>query len=157
MGVHIESDLPQGLVEPWLQSEVALDRFVSGFLRAETAQRDFTHRAHLAVAAGLVLESGRDDALARFRETIPALQLRWADGGEFESLYHETMTVFWIRQITRVLARFPQEWKRLDKVRALVEAYGEFRRLDRAVYSWDILQSPEARQRYVPPSAEQTP
>lgn len=145
MGIRVESNVEFALVERWLQDSSGLDELVEDFRQCTVSRRDWTHRAHLGVAASLILTEGAKEAMECLRGTIP--RLNEVQGGEnsARSGYHETLTLFWVRVLHRYLRRLPARWSRLDKVRAAVEAYGEIRRLDRAFYSFDVLACEVAR------------
>ena len=150
MGVFVESDLPSALLERWLQQDAELDQFVERFLARTLPLREWTHRAHIGVAAALVIEHGRAEALATLRETIPRYNEATGGANTETSGYHETLTVFWLHKVADLLDRLPA-MERLSKVRVVVEAYGPIRRLDRVFYSFDVVASREARMRWIEP------
>lgn len=151
MTVHVESEIPDGLAELWLQSEEQLSAFLAQFQTCRIERQDWTHRAHIGIAACLILMHGKQEALHVMRKTIPLLNESQGGINSSQTGYHETLTVFWIEQIARVISRLPASLGRLDRVRVVVEAYGELRRLDRAVYSFDVLESETARARWQRP------
>lgn len=151
MSVVAESDLPRKLLENWLQNSEALEHFVEQFLSLRLPLPEWTHRAHLGVAAALVATRGREVALSVLRSAIP--RYNEATGGANTDFggYHETLTVFWVDRVADLLDRLPEEWGLLPRVRAVVEAYGSIRRLDRAYYRFDVVKSVEARRQWIPP------
>lgn len=151
MGIRVQSDLDAGLSERWLRDERSLDTFLSAFRECSIPHREWTHRAHLGVAAALILEMGADSALGSMRATIPRLNESHGGANTNLSGYHETLTVFWVRLLSRMLSRLPKHLSRLDKVTVAVEAYGVLRRLDRAVFDSDVLGDAEARLRWTYP------
>lgn len=151
MSIVVESNVPEELLDAWLQSEKALDRFVSDFLSCTIPRVEWTHRAHLGIGATLVLARGREKTLDQLRQTIPQLNIVQGTGNSPVGGYHETLTVFWVERIAALLVRLPAHFSRLGRVRTVVEAYGGIRRLDRAYYSYDVLRSLEARRVWLPP------
>lgn len=154
MGILIESDIPEGLLERWLQDKQALDAFVRDFQECRISMDAWTHRAHIGIASALILREGREAALHCIRLTIPRLNEAQGRVNTAETGYHETLTIFWVDRIAAMLARLPKHFTRLDRVRVAVEAYGGIRRLDRAYYSYDVLSSAEARREWRPPDSE---
>jgi hypothetical protein len=151
MTLHVESDIHDHLLEPWLATDEGLDNLVERFLEASLSPHEWTHRAHLGVACALVMAKGTEATIDCFREVIPRLHSLWAGSREPGRGYHETLTVFWIRRISVVMSRLPRGWSRLDRVVAIVEAYGDLRRLDRAFYTVDVAASDAARVRWLAP------
>lgn len=149
--ITVESDLANALLERWLQSDEGLTAFLQRFLNCELRREEWTHRAHIGMCAALVLQQQRQSALPIIRSTIPRLNEAMGGINSDNAGYHETLTVFWVDRIDAVLRRLPQHFRNLDKVRAVVEAYGEVRRLDRAYYTFDVLASVEARKTWIPP------
>lgn len=154
MSVVVESDLSRKLLERWLRSDAELERFVEQFLSLRLPIAEWTHRAHVGVAAALIAGRGRDAALATLRDAIPRYNEATGGANTDSGGYHETLTVFWVDRVAELLGRLPQEWAVLARVRAVVEAYGSIRRLDRAYYSFDVVRSSDARRRWIPPDSE---
>jgi len=151
MGIRAESNVEQLLQERWLDDEQALDRLVRSFQGATLGRREWTHRAHLGIASSLILTEGSPAALVCMREAIPRLNDSHGTVNSRVSGYHETLTVFWVRVLTRLLNRLPAKLTRLQKVTVAVEAYGDMRRLDRTAYSYDVLTCEKARVEWCPP------
>jgi len=68
---------------------------VLAFETATIAASEFTHAAHVAVALSYLGELPPNEALARMREKIRA----FAAHHGVSNLYHETLTVFWMRSL----------------------------------------------------------
>ncbi|MDZ7638834.1 MAG: hypothetical protein U5J83_11395 [Bryobacterales bacterium] len=151
MSIQIESDPPKRLLERWLQSEQELNGFLVKFLGCRLPVQEWTHRAHLSVAALLVEEHGRTEALRTLRTAISNYNESTGGTNSETAGYLETLTVFWIDRVAALMERLPGEWERLDRVRAVVEAYGLVRRLDLAYYTFDAAASREARREWIPP------
>lgn len=100
------------------------------------------------MAACYVFAHGRDAALERARANIPKYNEALGGKNSANSGYHETLTVFWI---DRVVETMPKSGSRVDAVRHVVDALAAKRDLWREYYSFDVVQSTEARARHVPP------
>ena len=147
----IESDLPTRGTERWLRSDDGLNSLVDRFLNASLPLPEWTHRAHLGVASALVIAVGRERALVTLRESISRYNIITGGANTDTDGYHETLTVFWLDRVAELLDRLPDTFTRLQRVCAVVEAYGGIRKLHRAYYSFDIFSSLEARKRWIPP------
>jgi len=87
---------------------------VRRFESCEFAPDDFKHRLHLAVALVYLLDAPYHVALERVRQGLK----RFIEHHGLSGVYHETLTVFWMR---RVLA-FAE---RADRARGLAELANE--------------------------------
>jgi hypothetical protein len=79
-------------------SDPEVAALVDAFETATIPSSEFTHAAHIAVALSYLVEMPADEALARMREKIRA----FAAHHHLENLYHETLTVFWMRLLDHV-------------------------------------------------------
>jgi len=104
---------------------------------------EFHHRDHLAVAAMYLYSSDFDSALDRMRSTLK----RFAAHHHVSGLYHETLTRFWLQQVEA----------RLDKRLCLAESFKKVqeqlsdKNLAFEYYSRELINSQEAKQKWVPP------
>lgn len=80
-----------------------LEELATRFLRQEIARAEWTHAAHLAVGAWHVHRFGADDAIARLRTGICALNDRHGTANTDTSGYHETITVAHVHLIAEFL------------------------------------------------------
>ena len=87
--------------EPYLTEEEVLG-VVRSFESCELPPPEFNHREHLLVALCYLRRLGDAGALARLRERIGVYA---AAHGVNPSLYHETITVFWLRRVRAFVAR----------------------------------------------------
>jgi hypothetical protein len=79
-------------------SDPEVAALVDAFETATIPSSEFTHAAHIAVALSYLAEMPADQALERMRGKIRA----FAAHHHVENLYHETLTVFWIRLLDHV-------------------------------------------------------
>ena len=76
-----------------------IEHILSGFKDLTLPKAEWTHRAHIIVAAEFLSEFGLQESVALLREGIKTYNL--ATGGVNNDVdgYHETVTMFWIIQI----------------------------------------------------------
>src|SRR6266404_9670806 len=79
-------------------SDAEVAALVHAFETATIPSSEFTHVAHIAVALSYLAEMPADQALERMRGKIRA----FAAHHHVENLYHETLTVFWMRLLDHV-------------------------------------------------------
>ena len=137
-----------------LESEDSLDAFLRGFVDGTLPKTDWTHQAHLVMASCYLLNYPVEEATVRIREGIQRYNL--ATGGENTDMagYHETLTIFWIRILLAALREMDAAGSRIEKARAIAERFGNQRDLFRSYYSFDVVNSTDARRRWVAPDAE---
>ena len=138
-----------------IESEEWLDQLLAGFEAGNWPKEQWTHEAHVIMGGCYVLAHGVEEATALARERIPRYNL--AQGGQNTSTsgYHETLTVFWMRAIDSFLASLPAHQSRLEKIRALAAHLGSRRDLFKSYYSFDVMNSQEARRRWVAPDMQE--
>jgi hypothetical protein len=108
---------------------------------------DFNHREHLLVALCYLLRMGDAAALARLRAHIGRYV---AAHGINPSLYHETITVFWLKRVRAFAERADAERGLARLTNALAEECGSSR-LVYDYYSKELLDSERARREWVEP------
>jgi hypothetical protein len=104
---------------------------------------EFHHRDHLAVAAMYLYSSDFESALDRMRATLK----RFAAHHQVSGLYHETLTRFWLQQVEASLDR---KLCLAESVRKVQEQLGD-KNLAFEYYSRELINSQEAKQKWVPP------
>ncbi|HEX8560856.1 MAG TPA: hypothetical protein VF668_22365 [Pyrinomonadaceae bacterium] len=87
--------------EPYRGDEEVLE-VVRGFESCGLPPAAFNHRAHLVVALCYLLREGDGGALARLRAGVARYV---AAHGVNPNLYHETITVFWLRRVRAYVSR----------------------------------------------------
>jgi hypothetical protein len=96
------------------QTDEEVLEVVRRFESCEYAPDDFKHRLHLAVALVYLLDAPYHVALERIRSRLK----RFTEHHGLSGVYHETLTVFWVR---RVLAFTEQA----DRARGLAQLANE--------------------------------
>lgn len=130
------------------ESEEDVDAFLAKFEAGAISAADWTHAAHLAMAAAYVLQYG-DDAFFRIRAGIH--HLNWHHGTITTPArgYHETLTVFW----TRILATFCRDHSAQRSRHQILNLAMQTlpTALFKQYYGFDVVRSSEARQVWIAP------
>ena len=114
--------------------------------RCLLAKEEFHHRDHLAIAVVYLYAADFDSALDRMRASLK----RFAGHHGVTGLYHETLTRFWLQQVD----------KRIDRGMCLSESVHRMqaqlsdKNLPSEVYSRELLNSPEAKARWMEPDLD---
>ena len=132
--------------EPYSNDEEVLG-VVRSFESCELPPADFNHREHLLVALCYLLRLSDAEALARLRERIGRYV---AAHGINPSLYHETITVFWMKRVRAYLVREGARRGLADLVNGLAAESGSSR-LIFDYYSKELIDSERARREWVEP------
>lgn len=111
---------------------------------------EFTHAAHVAVAACYTWQRSPLEALPLLRQRIRAFNEAGGGQNTAEAGYHETLTRFWAGVVGRFVAARPAG-SRIEAVRAAVEQFGSARDLPKTYYSHDLVQDKVARREWLPP------
>ena len=133
-------------------TEDSLDRFISSFEDGTWPGADWKHVHHLVMATYYVMKYGRDEALRLARNNIARYNEAQGGRNTEDSGYHETLTVFWIDAVANTI---PAGKQRLEAVRHVVEVLAPKRDLWREYYSFDVVNSREARAAYIAPDRSQ--
>lgn len=123
---------------------------IHGFESGTWPAAEFTHSAHIAVAAWYILS--REDALDQLRTRIPAYNVSQGNQNTRESGYHETLTCFWFHILSDFLEGLPTGTGKIEAIQAAVAEFGSTRSLFRAYYDFDVVKSQTARAEWIPPS-----
>ena len=119
----------------------------SEFLRAfeDTTLEPFHHRDHLRVTSLYLRQYGK----AGTRERLGPAILRYADARGVAAKYHETITQAWIRLVSEAI-------EGSENFEAMVTEHPELldKNLLHRYYSPAVLQSTEARERWVEPDRQ---
>ena len=135
---------------PFLESEAALDDFISGWRTGTLPKPSWTHGAHVAVAACLAFDHSQEEALNLTRAGIVHFNTCVGTANTEDSGYHETLTRFWSGEIGNVV-RAVRFASRLEAVRHAVQRFGEDRDRHRLFYTFDVVKDRRARREWVAP------
>ncbi|HEX7958173.1 MAG TPA: hypothetical protein VF508_14595 [Pyrinomonadaceae bacterium] len=132
--------------EPYTSDE-EVEAVVRRFESCELPPADFNHREHLLVALCYLLRADDAGALSRLRSRIDEYV---AAHGINPSLYHETITVFWLRRVRAYVGRAGAGRGLAGMVNELAAECGSSR-LVYEYYSKGLLDSEGARRGWVEP------
>ena len=113
-----------------LASEEALNEFLHAFFHHTLPKAQWTHAAHVTVAACLLHQDDVPSVLPVLRNAISSYNASVGTQNTDTSGYHETLTVFWLKVVAQGLRAMPAT-SRLQSVRSIVAAYGGDRLLHR--------------------------
>lgn len=131
-------------------SEQHIEDLVHGFEAGTWPGSEFTHAAHIAVAAWYI--SRGEGALKELRTRIPTYNVRQGNQNTPDSGYHETLTCFWFHVISDFIEDLPSGTGRLESIQAAVTEFGSAQSLFRTYYDFDVVKSQQARAEWIPPS-----
>jgi len=138
----------------FLATEETLDTFVAEFQTGTLPAEAFKHVGHVTVAAYYCVTFDAPESLTRIRHDIRAFNEAKGNKNTEDSGYHETITVFWLDTIRRFVDERCSGMTLLETVGAAVMEFGGRRDLFRSFWSFDVLESREARVRYIAPDRE---
>lgn len=138
-------------------SEAALAEFLKAFEEGTYPIKQWTHESHIIMAACYLTGLSEEAATPVIREGIKHYNLSQGGQNTDTSGYHETLTIFWIRIVAAFLDSLPSDLSRLDKVRACANKFGSVSGLFRDYWSYDLLQSQEARKEWREPDVRPLP
>lgn len=139
---------------PELASPDAFEQFFHAFQHGSIPEPEWTHGAHLAMAAALLQRMNAEEAVDAARNgLLHLLRGFWEEAAE--NRYHETLTRFWIYLSAAFLHESGLQGE--EAARALVHCYGKRSGLPREYYSYDIWSDPEARREWQVPDLQALP
>jgi len=115
--------------------------------RCLLGKEEFHHRDHLAVAVVYLYSAEIEAAMDRMRASLK----RFAAHHGVTSLYHETLTRFWLRQVER---RLDRGRCLRDSARSIQEQFSD-KNLAFRYYSRERIESKEARENWIEPDLKE--
>ncbi|HEX8282131.1 MAG TPA: hypothetical protein VF588_02200 [Pyrinomonadaceae bacterium] len=128
-------------------SDEQVEEVVRRFESCELTPADFNHREHLIVALCYLQQMGDAETVARLRE---ALGRYVRAHGINPSLYHETITVFWLKRVRAFIASAGGGPGLAELTNRLTGECGGSR-LIHDYYSKELIDSEAARRGWVEP------
>ena len=127
-----------------LESESELQRFVDAWKAGRLPKAEWTHAAHVAMAAYFAFDHAPEATFAIMKAGILHHNTSVGTPNTEDNGYHETLTRFWAGEIGAFVrsGRFPL---RLEAVRAAVAEFGGDRERFRLFYSFDVVRDRRAR------------
>lgn len=114
--------------------------------RCLLAKEEFHHRDHLAIAVVYLYAADFDSALDRMRASLK----RFAGHHSVTGLYHETLTRFWLQQVEQRIDRGMCLSESVHRMQAQLSD----KNLPSEFYSRELLNSPEAKARWMEPDLD---
>ena len=137
----------------FLNSEDELRAFLADWEARTLPKVQWTHEAHVAVAACYTFQQTPAETLPWLRERIRAYNLATGGQNTADAGYHETLTRFWAEVVGHFVAGKRGE-PRVMAVRLAVERFGPERDLFRRFYAHDVVRNQTARREWVEPENE---
>jgi hypothetical protein len=134
----------------FLQDEARLAEFFATWEAGKLPKSEWTHAAHVAMAAWHAYEYGVDATFARMKAGIIRHNESVGTANTETSGYHETLTRFWAGEICAVIGA-GNYGSRFEAVRAAVRKFAEERDRFRRFYSFDVVGDRRARREWIPP------
>ncbi len=123
-----------------------ISAIVAGFENQTIARADWRHAEHLTVALFYVFHHDFETALVKMRGGIFRLLKAFEINFAKEMPYHETLTVFWLKTVTK-FAESNRDRPLLEIRNKLIETFDKDYPLN--FYSRELLFSDQARTRYL--------
>ena len=142
------------MLPEYLSSEGALDSFLTGFEDGTYPKIQWTHGAHVAMASSYILILAEEELLDRTRERIRHYNMCQGGQNTEEAGYHETLTVFWLAVLRNHIDKNCEGLGRLETVRSAFAEFSSRGGLWREYYSFDVIQSREARKIWIAPDLQ---
>ena len=125
--------------------------FVAAFEGGMLPKARWTHGAHLLTGAWYVHALGEAGATDKMRACVQRYNEAVGGKNTDTSGYHETITVLWIKLLARLL-RESRPIGRAEFARLAVETFESDRGILQRYYDFDLVNSVQARKRWVPPT-----
>jgi hypothetical protein len=119
---------------------------VDAFEGATIPPSQFTHAAHIAVALNYLDRWPLAAALARMRDKL----FQFTAHNHLVDLYHETLTVFWMRLLDHAAQSHYQDVPLWRRINLIVARWGSARPVE-THYSRELIKSKTARREWVAP------
>ena len=133
------------------KTDAEIETFLAAFEAATLPKARWTHAAHLLCGAAYVHALGEVEATDRMRLCVRRYNEAVGGQNTATSGYHETVTVLWIKLLTRLRHEHPAA-SRPEFVALAVATYADSRTVLSTFYDFDVIASTDARQRWVPPN-----
>ncbi|MCU0544707.1 MAG: hypothetical protein MUE44_21490 [Oscillatoriaceae cyanobacterium Prado104] len=132
------------------RSPAEIDSLIHAFEECSLPRSKWTHEAHLTVGLWYLFDDSEESAIEAMRNGIKRYNLSCGIEATNDSGYHETLTVFWMRAISRYLASVAKNRSMVTLANGLIQKYAD-RTLPFRYWSRDRLMSWEARNNWVEP------
>ncbi|NJK66096.1 MAG: hypothetical protein HC789_06650 [Microcoleus sp. CSU_2_2] len=132
------------------RSPSEIDSLIHAFEECSLPRSQWTHTAHLTVALWYLFYDSETEAINAIRNGIKRYNSAQGIESTKDGGYHETLTLFWVRTISRYLAEESRNRSMVSLANGLIAQYAD-RTLPFRYYTRDQLMSWEARNNWVEP------
>lgn len=129
-------------------SDAEIETLVARFASCELPPDEVSHRAHVAMSVWCFLKLPESEAAARIRDDLRRY-VEWHG----ITVYNETMTLFWIKLISKTVAGLDAARPVFERANDVVTQLGDSRRIF-TYYTRERLQMDEARRGWVEPDLQ---
>lgn len=126
-----------------------LDRLSARFTTATLRKEEWTHAAHLSVAAWYLTHYPPLEAGVRLRTGIRQLNLALGGQNTATAGFHETLTEFWIRLVSRWISTHGNSPDSIARLLAHPEAASG---VWKHCYGFNVVQCTTARRQWISPA-----
>jgi hypothetical protein len=134
----------------FLASASELERFVAAWQARTLPKPEWTHAAHVTIAAYHVIQYP-ESALERVRTGIIRYNEAVGTANTESSGYHETLTRLWLGLVGKLLENIREP---VAGARLAVETFANRRDLFRSYYSFDVVKDTAARRTWIAPDLQ---
>lgn len=126
-----------------------IDHIVNGFKSKTLPKPEWTHTAHVVVAAWFILEHGVENATPLICEGIKTYNVSVGGHNTDTDGYHETITLFWIKKIDAKLKGINSTFSIHQKINQVLDEDFVKSNYPLKFYSEGLLMSVYARKNWV--------
>ena len=138
-----------------LREEMITDRYINSLVKkfedTSLPKYQWTHVMHLIVAAYYLRHNSYDQSFVLLRKNIMKYNKSKGVPNTYDSGYHETLTVFWLKIVKHYLAYEPDDQSMSYLIRKVIRGPLTDKNLPLKYYSNEVLMSPAAREKFVDP------
>jgi hypothetical protein len=127
-----------------------IENLISAFESCTLPRERWNHQAHLTVGLWYLVRHERAEATKLIRRNIQKYNRAHGIVTTKTSGYHETLTLFFIRVVSKYLKEASAHSSVVELLNGLIDSYGD-KNLPLAYYSKERLMSWEARARWLEP------
>ena len=128
-----------------------VSEMVEAFERQEISAQEWTHQAHLLVAAWYAYHESVEEAILRMKSGIILLNHSHGNRNTLERGYHETLTIFWVLYLVKIIREISLRAPEDHIFNALLAHPDVHAQAPLSYYTKDKLFSTHARVRWVEP------
>lgn len=132
------------------QSVGEIESLIAAFENCTLPRNEWNHHAHLTVALWYLTRYSEAEATNLIRDRIQRYNSANGIKTTKDSGYHETMTLFWIRIVSRYLSVAARTRSIVYLANELIDSYGD-KNLPLTYYKRDRLMSSDARNSWIEP------